>query len=154
MIIEKITAHRDSFHDFRNYEMDEVFLEWYELNKKVMRKTTRKGFEIGFRLFHGSEPLQDGDIIAANDNHIISICVSPCKCIEIHYYGVQELARLCYEIGNRHAPLFFSESDENSLLIPFDVPTLDLLEKMRFQTVVREGLLIKPVISNISAHSH
>lgn len=154
MIIEKVIAHKNNIHRFENYERDEVSLEWYELNKKVMRKTTCKGSDIGFRLPHGSESLKDADIIAMENGRVIVVRVKSCQCIEIHWHDTFELAKLCYEIGNRHSPLFLSESGDSSFLIPFDSPMLELLHKMNFYTKVRDGFLVNPLSANISAHSH
>lgn len=155
MIIEKIIAHRDAFSRFEDYERDEVHLEWYELNKKVMRKTTQKGIEIGFRLDHNSETLKDEDIIFVEGGTILTVSVKPCSCIGMLWHDNIELARICYEIGNRHAPLFFSDSDENhTLLTPYDAPIAELLGRMGFHITIQEDRLIKPLSGNVAKHHH
>lgn len=154
MIIDKIIAHKEAFHGFENHERDEVSLEWYELNKKVMRKTTRNGLEIGFRLSHDSETLKDGDVLFAENGKILLISVKPCSCIEIHWHDNLELARICYEIGNRHAPLFFSDTKDQIFLTPYDAPIAELLGRMKFHISVKEARLINPLSGNVARHSH
>lgn len=155
MIIEKIIAHKDVPTRFDNCERDEISLDWYDLNKKVMLKTSLKGLEIGFRLDHNSETLKDGDVIFANEEKILSVSVKPCSCIEIRWHDNLELARICYEIGNRHAPLFFSDSgEEHTLLTPYDAPIAELLGRIGFHISMKEARLINPLSGNVARHSH
>jgi urease accessory protein len=48
---------------------------------------------------------------------IIAIEVLPCDCLVIQLKDMFEMASVCYEIGNKHLPLFF---EENALLVPFE----------------------------------
>ncbi len=154
MIIENIIRQSDITESSDNVRKDIVFLEWYELNKKIMRKRTQDGVEIGFRLDQKCDSLKDQDIVFAEEGKIITIVVKPCLSIEISWHNQEELARICYEIGNRHAPLFFHESGFDKLLIPYDAPMTELLKKMNIHFNIRDARLVHPINSNTAQHAH
>lgn len=53
--------------------------------------------------------MQD-DVLAVEDGKAIAINVKETEAIVAKTNTVREAAKLCYEIGNRHAPLFFGEN--------------------------------------------
>ena len=46
-------------------------------------------------------------------------------------------AKVCYEIGNRHAPLFYGE-EENTFITPYNEPMYLMLEKLHGVTATKE----------------
>lgn len=149
MLIEKIMAKAGEL-NLAGTELDEVYFEWYELNKKILRKTTAAGVELGFRLKDSG--LGEGDIVAANESGFIVVRIIPCQCLAVSWHNWQQLARICYEIGNRHAPLFINSAADR-LLLPFDEPMERLLNKLGAHTSVVNEKLITPLAS-LSGHSH
>ena len=88
-----------------------VDMEWHEAFKKIHRKTTDKGREIGIRMDDSvlSRGLLQDDVIYVDDELVIAVNTPPCEVIEISFekgYAFMA-AKVCYEIGNRHAPLFW-----------------------------------------------
>ena len=67
MIIEKVLGNRKTY-PIENRKIDTVGIEWYESEKKLLRKTTAAGEEIGIRI---STPIQDGDVLYADDARVI-----------------------------------------------------------------------------------
>ena len=151
MLIEKIMAKAGEL-NLAEATLDEVYFEWYELNKKILRKTTTAGVELGFRLRDGVSGLGEGDIVAASESGFIVVRVIPCQCLAVSWHNWQQLAQICYEIGNRHAPLFIN-SVKDRLLLPFDQPMERLLNKLGAHTSVVVEKLITPLAS-LSGHSH
>lgn len=152
MLINSILGnlHHDS--TWANFQIVHVDFEWYELDKKIIRKTTTAQQDIGIQLTKQSHSLNDGDVLAQQDNVIIVVRVLPTQAIAIMPRNYHELAKICYEIGNRHAPLFFAPEDDNTLLVAYDEPMLQLLQKMHIATKVVVAQLIQRIGS--AAHQH
>lgn len=157
MIINTVLG--NIFHDqeWKDHSIDYLDLEWYELNKRIMRKTTTNMFEVGINITQENSTFSDGDILGMNRDMIIVVKVMPCECIAIKPKNHLELARICYEIGNRHAPLFIDEHDSALFLLPMDNPLMVMLKKMGAEPKSIFTRLVKnltPKVSNIHEHHH
>jgi urease accessory protein len=62
-----------------------------------------------------------------------------------------EMASICYEIGNKHLPLFY-ENDE--LLVPFELPLFRLLEAQGYDVKQDKRKLLQPLKTTVSPHAH
>ena len=62
------------------------------------------------------------------------------------------MARVCYEIGNRHAALFIDEHNIDTLLLAMDKPLMLMLEKIGVELKVITSRLVKP-LSSSTAHN-
>lgn len=49
MLVEKVLGNIADY-SIEEKNVDKVFIEWYELDKKLLRKTSEAGEEIGIRL--------------------------------------------------------------------------------------------------------
>lgn len=126
--------------------IETVTVEWFERGKKLLRKTTSSGEEIGIKI---DVPLNDGDIIYEDDRRIVAVEISPCELISVKISSMEGMGRLCFELGNRHLPLSISE---NCVKCPFDEPTFEYLKKLGFGAVkVREKFT---GFIECKAHSH
>ncbi len=129
MLTERILGNRKDF-PVGNRKIDTVCVEWYELEKKLLRKTSQAGEEIGIRLSgQTGTHLQEGDILFADGERVIAVEVPPCDLTVVEVHSMQEMGRLCFELGNRHLPLSIGETQVS---VPFDAPTFDHLEKLGF----------------------
>lgn len=108
---------------------DKVVLNWYEADRRVMRKTTQSGQDIAFRLLGEGQRLCHGDVVYADDKTVIEIEIEPCAVIVISPQTLPDMARACYEIGNKHSPLFL---DGDELLMPYDKPMFEWLSVAGF----------------------
>lgn len=126
MVIEKIIG---NIYEYDNVSktVDVVTVEWYEREKKRMRKTSLNGEEIGIAV---DVPLNDGDIIFENEQKIIVVEFAPCELIKINVATMKEMGRLCFELGNRHRSLSISE---DYVTIPFDDTDFAYLEHIGFR---------------------
>ena len=160
MLLSKKIANLADGQQWSSYQVDYIDLEWYELNKRILRKLSRKERDVGIQLAITEDNLLHGDILSVEENEIIVINVLACECIAIHLQSMQEMAKVCYEIGNRHAPLFSANNlDESTLLLPMDKPLLVMLDKLACRTSIIKDKLIKPLggaarHSLGHAHSH
>jgi urease accessory protein len=135
--------------DTGNKNIDWLHLQWFETNKRMLHKKTKSGTEIYLKFLKENAALTEGDILFENEEIIIAVQVIPCDCIVIKPANVFDMASVCYEIGNRHLPLFF-ENDE--LLVPFENPLYCLLQAQGFVVIKEERKLLQPLKTTISPH--
>ncbi|HRG61947.1 MAG: urease accessory protein UreE [Neisseriales bacterium] len=156
MIITKICGNLANTSLRANLDLDYIELEWFELNKRIMRKTTRNNLEIGINISENGFSFNDQDILFDDGVKAIIVKVIPTKCIAINPASKSELAVVCYELGNRHASLFIDENNPERLLVPFDQPMLILLKKILAGVEVVDARLVKPLTGhkNISHEHH
>lgn len=122
MIAEKILGH---LHE-TDKGVDTVTVEWFERDKRLLKKTSKKGVEIGIRV---GKPLNDGDILYEDEKRVIAVEMAECELIKITVSDIVEMGRLCFEIGNRHISLAIKP---DCVKIPYDAPTYEYLKKLGF----------------------
>ncbi|TDQ56794.1 urease accessory protein [Mesocricetibacter intestinalis] len=109
--------------------IDYVPLHWYESERNILRKTSSDGREIAFRLLKEGQRLQHQDVVFISPELVIAIDILPAETIVLAPQSMAEMARACYEIGNKHAPLFL---EGNQVLLPYDKPMFDWLQAAGF----------------------
>jgi urease accessory protein len=60
-----------------------------------------------------------------------------------------EMASACYEIGNKHLPLFY---EEELLLVPFEQPVYNLLLSQGYDIKKDHKKLLNPLKTTVTAH--
>lgn len=130
--------------------IDRLQLEWYETRKRILRKQTVGSIEVSLKFLNENPELTEGDILYEDDKMIIAISVLPCECIVIKPINMFEMASVCYEIGNKHLPLFY---EDESLLVPFDAPLMRLLSAQGYGVKKEERKLLQPLKTTVAPHS-
>lgn len=140
MLVTKVLGNlRDGA--YANRSVDSIEIEWYQTQKRIARYTSAHGRDIALRF---EQPLRiglsHGDILVADSTSVVAVRILPTHILTIEVHSNQEIARLCYEIGNYHLPLFV---DENVSLFrtPFEKPLQRLLDKLGFIYREEEGIL-------------
>ena len=124
-------------------------VEWYETGKRILHKTTVGGQNVTLKFLSENPNLQEGDILLEEDDTIIVVEIVPAQCIVIVPVSISAAAALCYEIGNRHLPLFH---EENELLIPYDAPLHNLLQASEYIVRTEERKLKYPFKTTVLPH--
>ena len=119
--------------------IDLLCVEWYETAKRILHKTTTSGRSVSIRFMKESQQLMQDDIIFADDSLLIAINILPCEAIVIKPETMYQMAYICYEIGNKHLPLFYHE---NELLIPYKAPIFHLLQVGGFSPKIENRKLL------------
>jgi urease accessory protein len=135
--------------DTSNKNIDWLSLQWFETNKRILHKKTNAGTEISLKFLKENAALTEGDILFEDEETIIAVEVIACDCIVVKPANMFEMASACYEIGNRHLPLFFENGE---LLVPFENPLYNLLQAHGFKVVKEERKLLQPLKTTISPH--
>jgi urease accessory protein len=133
----------------RKEKVDWLDLEWYETNKRVLRKRTRSGKDVSLKFLNESPSLSEGDILYEDEQTVIAITILPCDALVVKPKNMFEMASVCYEIGNKHLPLFY-ENEE--LLVPFESPLFHLLSVQGYDVRQEKRKLIQALKTTVSPH--
>lgn len=140
MLCERISGNLSSA-DTMQKTIEYVEIEWHEVFKRIHSKVTNSGRSIGIRMGHEilTRGLHEGDVIHEDEQLVIAVRISPCDVINIEIEPWQNFiaAKVCYEIGNRHAPLFFGK-DSQSFITPYNEPMFLMLQKVAGIHIKRE----------------
>jgi len=83
-------------------------------SKKNTTQLSSNGIEVGIRNSNG-EALKEGDVLWQEGNKVLVVRIPYCDCIVLKPQNMYEMGKTCYEMGNRHAPLFI---DGDELMTP------------------------------------
>lgn len=140
MIIEELVGNLKD-EDVSSFDIDYIDIEWYDSRKKISRWKTRNGLEIPMRLSNPPKMgLSDGDILSKEGNLIIAINILPTQVLSLYAKSPAQIAQICYEIGNRHASLFFGKN-EFEFKTPFETPLKVLFDKLGIKNDVLSSKL-------------
>lgn len=134
-----------------NRAVDVLPLEWFETSKRVLRRTTSQGREIALRFLREAPVLQEGDILWMDEQVVICVSILPAEAIVLTPLNMADMAAICYEIGNKHLPLFLSG---DQVLIPFEEPLFKWLDARGYKPVKEQRTLNNMLRSNVLPHNH
>lgn len=129
--------------------VDWLQLEWYEAGKRIMHKRTQSGREVVIKFMGESQQLMQGDILFEDADTIIAVDILASNSIVIVPSTMYEMACVCYEIGNKHLPLFY---ENNTVLVPFDMPLFKLLTVQRYNVKQEQKKLLQSLKTTVSSH--
>ncbi len=115
--------------DVAQRRIDPITLQWFEASRRLLRKTSQGGVDVAFKLFQEGSSLNHDDVVALDEQTVWVIQIEPCEVIVCSPPSMAEMARACYEIGNKHAPLFWVDEQ---LLMPYDKPMFEWLDAAGF----------------------
>lgn len=158
MLCEKVLGKLGDF-DIQNKQIERVEIEWHEAFKKIHKKVTDMGTEVGIRMDDSilSRGLYQDDVIYQDENRMIAVNTPPCEVIRVSLTEGHEkmAAKVCYEIGNRHAPLFWG--DEDTFITIYNEPMMDMLKKIHGVQAEKELAKLdfdKRISASIHNHHH
>lgn len=130
MICEKILGNMKE-DKFKRLSYEYVDIEWHEAFKKLHKKVTHSGKEIGIRFNNDilTRGLKQDDVIYADEHMVIAVNILPCEVIVAEVEDSCLIPKLCYEIGNRHATLFYGDNN-NQFITPYNEPMLEMINKI------------------------
>ncbi|MGC7870189.1 urease accessory protein UreE [Desulfosporosinus sp. SYSU MS00001] len=135
MIVTKVVGklrdlEEDQQHGKEALTIEQVFLSWDELQKRILRKTSDVGRDIGIQLESGH--LHPGDILYREDNHVIVVRVKEEAVLLVPVRNMKEMGLAAHAIGNMHAPI---EVKSDSLLTPYNSVLVEQLTKLGLSPV-------------------
>ncbi|WP_088228702.1 urease accessory protein UreE [Desulfosporosinus sp. FKB] len=118
--------------------VEQVFLSWDELQKRILRKISDVGRDIGIQLESGH--LHSGDILHREDNHVIVVRVKEEAVLHVPVLNMKEMGLAAHAIGNMHAPI---EVKSDALLTPYNSVLFEQLIKLGLSPV-KENRVFAP----------
>ena len=112
--------------DLSSKEVDFFDIEWFESTRKLLRKVSHKGEEVGLRILKENLRLKHHDVLWEDGNKILLVNVLPSDAVVVQPKTMREMGTICFEIGNQLIPIFI-ENDE--IIIPYEDPIFNLLKK-------------------------
>lgn len=164
MICEEVLGnlHDQAFVDgLGEFTVDWVDFDWHEVFKRVHRKVSEGGLDVGVRLDDGvlSRGLSDGDVLGVGhgaDGGRVALAVRllPTKCLVVDVAEDHPfmLAKVGWEVGNTHTPLFFGEGPYQ-VLCEYTEPVERLLCGLHAVSV-RAGEAVLDPARRVSASAH
>lgn len=131
--------------------VDYLDLEWFETTKRIQRKKTRGGTDIAIKFLREGQRLREGDILFEDDEKVVAINVLETEALIMSPVSLLEMGTVCYEIGNKHIPLFIQE---DKVLLPFEMPMFRWLEASGFKPERKYVKLLNLLKSNVEPHGH
>jgi urease accessory protein len=148
MLIQQKIGNLKDF-DAHNRPVDWLALEWFETNKRLLTKQTTLGKPVNLKFLGENPQYTEGDVLFDNEISIIAIRILPCEVIVIKPRNTYEIAAICYEIGNKHLPLFM---EGNDFLIPFEIPLFKTLLASNYVVLKEKRQLLNPLKTSVSPH--
>ncbi len=146
---------REKLGNISQYEVGErtidwLLLEWYESSKRIISKKTSNGKEVILKFLNEAPGLVQGDIVYEDIYTIIVIDIKPCESIVLCPSSLFQMAAVCYEIGNKHLPLFY---EQDQVLVPYEAPLFRLLESGGYKPVREIRKLVNPLKTTVTPHN-
>lgn len=145
---------------FLGLRVDYVDIEWYEAFSRLHRKTSAEGSDIGIRMKDGilSRGLHQDDVIYADSQKVIVVNILPCEAIQMTVQKdcPQQIAKLCYEVGNTHTTMFRG-ADDFTFYTPYHEPLMDKINHIHGVTAKKLNIKFdfsKTLSSSINNHHH
>ena len=132
-----------------NRNIDYVLMDWYETNKRILHKKTLLGREISMKFLNENPQLGVGDIIYEDDFGLVAVDIKECEAIVIRPRSMYEMASVCYEIGNKHLPLFYQDEE---ILVAYEAPLFKLLSAGGYAITQQKKKLTRPLKTTVTPH--
>jgi len=130
--------------------VDFLEIEWFEATKRILRRKSKNGLDVAIKRKDTSE-LRHRDILWQNEDSALLLSILPCEAIKIDCKELFQTASLCYDIGNRHAPVFW---ESNTVYLPFDAPMFQMLVRHGYEPEKETRILQNMLKTNIPNHAH
>ncbi|MGY0036588.1 urease accessory protein UreE [Pedobacter sp. NJ-S-72] len=150
MIVQEIIGNKSGY-EISGLKIDLLELEWYETTKRIQRKKTKSGMEIAIRFVREGQRLRQDDILYIDTEKVVLIDIIPCEAIVLSPETLLEMGTVCYEIGNKHMPLFIQD---NKVMMPFEMPMFRWLEASGYRPEKQVVKLFHLLKSNVEPHGH
>ncbi len=150
MIIKEIVGNKSNI-SLDGLEIDFLELEWFETSKRIQNKVTNSGTKIAIKFLKEGQRLSQDDVLFKDNKKAIVIDIRECEAIMVEPTSLLEMGTLCYEVGNKHVPIFIQD---NQVLIPFEEPLFRWLSASGYRPVKEMRQLKSRLKSTDSSHEH
>lgn len=132
-------------------QRDPLHLEWFEPTKRILRKHSAGGREMAIKLVREGQRLHEGDIVWQDEHTAVVVDILPSEAIVVTPTSLLQMGTICYEIGNKHLPMFIQD---DQVLVPYEAPLFRLLEATGYQPLRQTCKLLNMLKANVEPHGH
>ena len=150
MICKEVIGNIETYH-IGTKTKDLLNLQWFETTKRIMRKRTEMNQEVVIKILKEGTRLKEGDIVYEDADKVVIVNVLPCDAIQVTPRSIYEMGTVCYEIGNKHLPLFIQG---DHVLIPYEKPLERLLIATGYDVIKTHCKLLNMLKANVEPHEH
>lgn len=137
IIIEKLVSKSIPTHDRDDF----LELEWYEVNRTFLNRKTVSGLAVKIQLSE-KVTFQDRQLIYQDAEISIRIRIKACLCILLTSTSIHTVGKFCYDVGNRHLPIFQVADDR--IAVSYDGRLFQALKEKYDGQVVLEEMTLLP----------
>jgi len=148
MLVKRKIGNLLSF-EINSRSLDPVVIEWHEVNKRILHKKSKSGREFVLKFLNEAQDLTEGDVLWQNEASVVVVEIQACEAIIIRPASMYQMASACYEIGNKHLPLFYNNDE---IIIPFEVPLFRLLSVAGYEPTKETRKLLNRLKTTVSPH--
>lgn len=158
MLITEVLGNRSelSESELNGKTEEHLVLSNLDLTKRIQRGTTDSGRDIGLRLPSGFGELSDGDILANDDDLLITVSVEPSDVLVIRPESIYEMAFVAHSLGNRHLQAQFFDADSEYgqavMVVQYDHTVEHFLEHVKAPFTREQRVM--PEAFRHAEHSH
>ncbi len=149
MLIKDKIGNLDLF-AVNNRNIDTVLLDWFETNKRIMHKKTVMGKDVSMSFLNEAPQLKVGDIIYEDDFNLITVDIKECDALVIMPRTMHEMAAICYEIGNKHLPLYYQDEE---ILAAYEPTVFKLFTEAGYRVERAKRKLVSPIKTTVAPHA-
>ncbi len=149
MIIEQVIGNLKELSP-GNRKIDLLLLEWHETDKRILRKRTEGGMDISIKFLKEGQSLQQDDVLYIDNEKMVVADILPSDSIIVKPRSIEEMGRICYEIGNKHLPLFIQNEE---ILLPYEEPIFNWLNASGYNTGRANVKLLNMLKTNVHPHN-
>ena len=150
MIITEVVGNEATM-PLNGRQRDPLPLEWFEPTKRILRKHSAGGREVAIKLVREGQRLHEGDIVWQDEHTAVVVDILPAEAIVVAPTSLLQMGTICYEIGNKHLPIFIQD---DRVLVPYEAPLFRLLEATGYQPQRQTCKLLNMLKANVGPHGH
>ncbi|WON95888.1 urease accessory protein UreE [Sphingobacterium sp. Lzh-3] len=122
-------------------DSDILDLSYYEVNKRVIQRKTRKGNTVRIQR-DDSTALHSGQCIYHEGDLFIQVNILPCLCVLLDSQSLSVVGEFCFDVGNRHLPVYLKA--DGRLAVSYDGRLYQALKEKYNGSIALENTVLEP----------
>ncbi|WP_312185967.1 urease accessory protein UreE [Sphingobacterium sp.] len=122
-------------------DSDILDLSYYEVNKRVIHRKTRKGNIVRIQR-DDSTALQSGQCIYQEGDLFIQVNILPCLCVLLDSQNLSIVGEFCFDVGNRHLPVYLKA--DGRFAVSYDGRLYQALKEKYDGSITLENTILEP----------
>ncbi|ACI59853.1 urease accessory protein UreE [Ureaplasma urealyticum] len=115
-VFKEILGNITDIENVESYQIENIHLTSDDVLKRVIIISSDQNVEYGIRL-EEDKKLRDGDILYKDDYKLVVIRLELSDVLIITARTIGEMAQIAHNLGNRHMPAQFTETQ---MIVPYD----------------------------------